>query len=310
MRCEEAQITWPDLRLVQESWRIFGAVLLVDDHFSQSCGLQLAYADAKEAAQKGARADSTTPLGVFLVAVGALVGTLSYLMGIVPMVAFGLASFIIGIMILFLDSGSIASSIATDSSLPLLLNIENLLEDLDVDEKGIYIPYSGLGVSPKVFVPLAITAATKKPPLGLIQSRRIFVTVGNGPEDRGLLLEAPGSGILVAMERSLRVDLAKIQLDDLRDHLDSGFKALGIAKIGSVELGEADIRIKIELSAPIDLEAKLMTLAPLLSTRIGTPLASATAAAISKTTKKYVTITSAVLDLSNREMRMHLSLTA
>jgi hypothetical protein len=105
-------------------------------------------------------------IGIFMTVLGALVGFVSYMMGVVPILAFGLGVFLLGILVLYLPERtvSLAATLATDSSLPSLLNIENLLEDLDLNEKGIYIPASGLGVCPRVFVPLEETEATRQPP--------------------------------------------------------------------------------------------------------------------------------------------------
>jgi len=244
-----------------------------------------------------------------LAALGGIVAMLSYLMGIVPMLAFGLASFLIGIMIIYLpESGTIPASVASDSSLPSLLNIEKLLEDLDLDERGIYIPTSGLGVSPKVFVPLAQTPTTKRPSLGLAQSRRIFVTVGKNPEDRGVLLDAPGSQILSSLERTLRVDFANEGSENLENRLDSGFRALGIGNVPHLELEESSVRIEIGLISLVELEMKLRELAPRLVAQIGTPTASAAAAAVSKATRRYVTFKSEVLDLADRRIDIDLKL--
>jgi len=182
------------------------------------------------------------------------------------------------------------------------------LEDLDLDERGIYIPTSGLGVSPKVFVPLAQTPATKRPALGLTQSRRMFVTVGKNPEDRGILLEAPGSQILSSLERALRVDLANEASKSLETRLDSGFRALGLGKVTRLEFEESLVRIAVDLTALVDLEMKLRQLAPRLVAQIGTPVASAAAAAVAKATRKYVTFKSEVLDFASRRIDINLKL--
>jgi hypothetical protein len=298
--------------LEQSNCWICGEDVLSEDNFCRNCGVPLAQVYGKKEARQTIKwADHRVSVGVFLAVVGGIVGVFSYLFGMVPMIALGLASFLIGIMVLYLpNSEFISGNIAADSSLPSLLNIENLLEDLDLDERGIYIPSSGFAVPSKVFVPLAITPATKQPPLGLLESHRIFVTVGKNAEDRGVLLEAPGSGILVSIERSLNVDLSNIQPKDLQSSLNSGFKALGIAKVTNVEHMNTDLRIQMELTSFFSLETKLRNLAPRLSTHIGTPIASAVAGGASKATGKYVTITNAILDPSNRKMNIDLKLTA
>jgi len=297
--------------LVQDRCWICGSDILAEDNFCRKCGVELIRHGAEyKTGSKPGNTDRQVSIGIFLTAMGALVGLLSYLMGIIPMLAFGLASFLVGILVLYLPErrGSIAGKLATDSSLPSLLNIENLLEDLDLDEKGIYIPASGLGVCPKVFVPLAETQATRQPPVGLVSSRRIFVTVGENPEDRGVLLDAPGSQIMIALERSLRTDLSKMKSDDLGAALNSGFTALGIAKVTNIEHQDTMVRIQVELTDLVDLETRLRNVAPRLVAQVGTPVTSAVAAAMSKATGKYVTVKSAVLDLPNKRVSISLKL--
>ena len=297
--------------MVQDRCWICGSDILAEDNFCRKCGVELIRSGVEhKTGSKLGNTDRQVSIGIFLTAMGALVGLLSYLMGIIPMLAFGLASFLVGILVLYLPErrGSIAGKLATDSSLPSLLNIENLLEDLDLDEKGIYIPASGLGVCPKVFVPLAETQATRQPPVGLVSSRRIFVTVGENPEDRGVLLDAPGSQIMIALERSLRTDLSKMKSDDLGAALNSGFTALGIAKVTNIEHQDTMVRIQVELTDLVDLETRLRNVAPRLVAQVGTPVTSAVAAAMSKATGKYVTVKSAVLDLPNKRVSISLKL--
>jgi hypothetical protein len=297
--------------LVQDRCWVCGSDILLDDNFCRKCGAQLIRPEKGQTTTRGfAGADRQISIGIFLTVIGAIVGFLSYLMGIVPMLAFGLASFLVGILVLYLPErrGSIAARLATESSLPSLLNIENLLEDLDLDERGIYIPASGLGVCPRVFVPLADTEATRHPPVGLVSSRRIFVTVGKNPEDRGVLLDAPGGQILVALEQSLHTDLSKTRLDELGAAFNSGFRALGIAKSANFEADDSSVKIEIELATLIDLETKLRNIAPRLVAQVGTPVTSAVAAAVSKAAGRYVTFKSAILDLSSKKVSVNLRL--
>jgi hypothetical protein len=297
--------------LVQDRCWVCGVDIQANDNFCRKCGTQLTRAEIGQPSARGpSNADRQASIGIFLTVIGAVIGFLSYLMGIVPMLAFGLASFLIGILILYLPErrGAIAARLATESSLPSLLNIENLLEDLDLDERGIYIPASGLGVCPRVFVPLADTEATRHPPVGLVSSRRIFVAVGKNPEDRGVLLDAPGSEILVALEQSLRTDLSKTKLDEIGDAFNSGFRALGFARTANFERDDTMVKIQIELTELIDLETKLRNVAPRLVAQVGTPVTSAVAAAVSKAAGKYVTFKSAILDLPNKKVSVNLKL--
>jgi hypothetical protein len=295
--------------LVQDNCWVCGTDILPEDNFCRICGVKLVLSDRKSKSGRGtAYGDRRVPVGIFLIVFGVVVAVLSYLMTIIPILALGLASFLIGILMLYLpeSSGAIAGRLATDSSLPALLNTEKLLEDLDLDERGIYIPAAGLGVCPKVFVPLVQTPITTRPPLGLIHSRRIFATVGKKPEDRGVLLEAPGCQILTVLEQTLNADLSSAGSDTLKERLNSGLKAIGIAKVTTLEFEDDEVKAELQLMALVDLEVKLRNLAPRLVAQVGTPVASAVAAAISKATMKYVTFKSAVL--SPNEKRITLSL--
>ena len=296
----------------QGSCWVCNAQVDAKDNYCRSCGAQLLRIDGGPGIGHAlVRRDARVPIGVFLLIVGAIVGALSYFMGIVPMLAFGLASLLIGSMVLYLPSSdSVLTRIVAESSLPSLFNIERLLDDLDLDERGIYIPVSGFGVAPRVLVPLALTPSTRKPPLGLNASRRMFVTVGKNPEDRGILLDSPGAGILSSVERSLRLDLSRVGLTDLQGTLDSGFRSIGIGKVTSVRQADTqnEVRIEMQLTALIDLEAKVRNSAPRLSEHIGTPVASALAGAVSKATARYVKLRSSVLDRANRRISVRVQL--
>lgn len=296
--------------MVQDTCWICEGAILPEDNFCRTCGTALKRGDAV-LERKASRQDRRWLVGLFLVAFGIIVSVASYLVGIIPMLAFGLGSLLIGFMILYLpESESIGGSVATRLLLPSLLNMENLLEDLDLDQRGIYIPVGGFGVSPKVFVPLTLTPATRNPPVGLSSSRRIFVTVGKNPEDRGILLDAPGGQILLALEQSLSNDIAKISIEDLEHSLNRGFETLGIANVISLVREDDTVQVELALRGLVQLEEKLRRSAPRLVAQIGTPLTSTVASAFAKATGKYVTLKTSLLDESNSKLRISLKLGA
>jgi hypothetical protein len=245
-----------------------------------------------------------------MITLGVIVGIVSYLIGVMPMLAFGLSSLLIGFLVVYLPESqeAIADRLASNLSLPPLLNMEKLLEDLELDERGIYIPASGLGVSPKVFVPLANTPATSRPHLGLTSSRRVFVTVGAGAEDRGVLLDPPGSTILIAIEQSIKRDFSTAQMNDAPDLLDSGLRRLSLAEVSRFEKRDSDVVVQVKLRALARLEERLRYVAPKLVAQIGTPIPSALAAAVSKTTGKYTRLKSTVLDSHDATITVNLRL--
>lgn len=242
--------------------------------------------------------------------VGGIVGVLSYLMGIIPILAFGLSSLLIGFLILYLPESqeSRGDNLATNLTLPLLLNIENLLEELELDERGIYLPASGLGISPKVFVPLAQTPATIRPSLGSDSSRKVFVTVGDGTEDRGILLDPPGASILISIEQMQKQDFAATQLKDAPMLLDAGLRNLGLAELSKFEQRNSTMVLEVKLRRLGELEKKLRNVAPKVVAQLGTPISSTVAAAVSKASGKYIRLKNTVLDSRESTLTVNLQL--
>lgn len=248
-------------------------------------------------------------LGLFVTTFGSVVALLSYLVWIVPLVAMGLAATILGVLIIYLpESDMVPSYLATSSTAPSMVSIERLMEDLDLQENGIYIPATESDASPKVFLPLALTASSTQPPLALGHTARMFVSAGGRPEERGILLDAPGSEILTQLEKVLRIDFSKTKPDELAVKMKSGLAILGIAKNFEFELNNNVANISLNLLALTDLETKLRTLAPRLVAQVGTPVASAIAATVSKTTGSYVTLTRTTFDPSKKTMTIRLEL--
>jgi hypothetical protein len=234
---------------------------------------------------------------------------LGYLFGIIPLLALGLSALILGIMTLYLpEPGRIPSYLAASVSLSALVNMERLLEELYLDEKGIYIPTGGTGVSPKVFIPLTQTQATGRPSLELARRGRLFVRVGEAPGEMGILLDAPGSEILSQLERLLGVDLAKMNLEDLENTLREGLQAVRVG--GSMTLQRQDnmVTVSLNLLSLLDLETKLRTVAPKLVSQVGGPVESAIAAAVANATQSYVVIKQTGFDPSKNRITLILEL--
>ena len=288
---------------------VCGEEILADDNFCRNCGVRFTRPETPHDGVLEIKRTKQRLVGIFLMAAGGLVGALSVLMGITPMIAMGLASLLIGVMVLYLPlSESYVRTLTTNLSLPSLLNIEKLLEDLDLVERGIYIPTKGYASSPRVFVPLARTPATDRPTLELLRSNKIFVTVGRNPEDRGILLEAPGSGILQDLERAIHADFSQTEMENLASNLDSGFRSVGLGRIVRVERHEASMIITMKVNALDDLEMKLRSEAPRLVAQIGTPVSSAVASAVSKVAGKYVVFKSTAYSPPDKKVTIKLRL--
>lgn len=282
-----------------------------EDNFCRNCGTELTHQTGGEEKLRWPNVDHHLSVGIFLVTFGGITAALSFIIRVTPTVALGLAALLIGIMTLYLPepTNRLAERLVSDSSVPALLNVENLLDDLSLNEKGIYIPVAGLGVCPKVFVPLTQTPLTRKPPRDLNNSRRIFITLDEKTREGGLLLEVPGRNLLSDLERSLKLDFAKVEVSDLREKLDSGLKLLGISR--SLMLDRPDeqtFMFQVELDALGGLELGLSSLTPHVVDQIGTPVSSAIAAAISKSLGEYVFFRHVSINANNMEITATLEL--
>jgi hypothetical protein len=244
-------------------------------------------------------------VGIFLMAFGGITAAISLYIGVTPMLALGLGSLLIGIMTIYLPepTHTFVERLAGDSGIPALLNIENLLDDLSLNEKGVYIPTTGLGVCPKVFVPLTQGPLIRKPPLNLNNSRRVFITLNESTQAEGILLEAPGRNLLSELETALKIDFSKVEITELHDKLESGLKLLEISKsIVLAMQGDLTVTFQIQLTTFGDLEVKLSRLTPSLLDLLGTPVPSAIAAAVSKSTRQYVTFSRVSINPTDKKI--------
>lgn len=287
---------------------VCGSGVQTGDNFCRTCGVQLGN-HVEPGSPRLAGVSARVLVGIFTAALGSLVILLGYLFGIIPLLALGIAALILGIMVLYLfEPGRIPSSLATNVSLSAMINIERLLEELYLDEKGIYVPMTENDVSPKVFIPLAQTKVTDKPSLEIARRGRLFVRVGEAPEEMGILLNAPGGEILLQLEKLLGVDLAKTKLDDLESTLRSGFQALRLG--GNLTLARQNdtMIVTITLLALLDLEGKMRILTPRLVSQVGGPVESAIAAAIAKVTRSYILLMQSGLELAKERITIVLEL--
>lgn len=234
-----------------------------------------------------------------MLVLGALVGVFGYLIGIVPVLALGLGSLLLGVMVLSLPepTASKTGRLIILSSLPSLLDIDALIEDLDIGSRGIYIPVSGFGAVPRVLLPIDESTPPLLPPIKLTRSRRVFVTLGRNPNERGLLLIPPGGEIVTALENVLQVDLSTLKWDEFSARIGFGFETLNIStRAVNVQVDGMAVRVSLRSISIANFEERLRSEAPRLVAQIGSPLSSAVAAAVSKVTGKHVRINDSNFD--------------
>jgi hypothetical protein len=234
-----------------------------------------------------------------MLVLGGLVGVFGYFIGIIPILALGLGALLLGVIILTLPEPTTSKTdrLTILSSLPSLLNIDALLEDLDIESRGIYVPVSGFGTVPKVLLPIKESTPPLLPPVRLTRSRRVFLTLGRNQNERGILLNAPGGEIVRALENLLQVDLSTMKLEDFVTRIGFGFETLNIStRTVNVQVDGAAVRVNMQPISTANLEERLRLEAPRLVAQIGSPITSAIAAATSKVTGKHVRINDSNFD--------------
>jgi hypothetical protein len=234
-----------------------------------------------------------------MLVLGVLVGVFGYLIGISPILALGLGALLLGVIILTLPEPTTSKTdrLIILSSLPSLLDIDALLEDLDIESRGIYIPISGFGAVPKVLLPIKESTPPLLPPVRLTRSHRVFLTLGRNQNERGILLNPPGGEIVRALENFLQVDLSTMKLEEFATRIGFGLETLNIStRTVDVQVDGTAIRVSLQSISTTDLEERLRSEAPRLVAQIGSPATSAIAAAISKVTGKHVRINDSNFD--------------
>jgi len=225
-------------------------------------------------------------LGVFLVAFGVLTTATSALIGGRNLGGLGLASFIIGLLLIYLQSPpSFSAELVEAFSLSSLANVERVLRELGPDTRSLYLKVHDRLDVPMVFLPMEENPASVSES-SLIDEDRFLVIASGDPPKTGLLLEAPGASLLALMERESGVDFTDLGKENLLDSIRGSM-------VGSLELVD-DIRgtvtkegvyLEMRDGSLGSLSNSVATKAPNVASRLGCPICSAAICATIKATK-------------------------
>ena len=240
-------------------------------------------------------------LGLFLVAFGVFTVLASVIVGIVNLSGLGLASFLIGLLVVYLPSPSaVAPELMEASMLSSVSNLERVLRELGPETKAVYLAVHDRLDVPMIFLPLSDNP-THSLELASLDQDRFLLVDSEDPHKSGLMLEAPGASLLALMERESGVDFFDIERDDLLDTLRSGMmESLEVAADlkGTISEDPAKLRIK---DGPLSGFARSVARsAPTVSSRLGCPICSAAVCAIAKSTKRDI-----VLEEAQHELGYH-----
>jgi len=228
-------------------------------------------------------------LGVSFVAFGVLTVLASVIAGIAPLAGLGLASFLIGLLLVYLPSQpSVAPELVEASVISSLTNTERALRELAPETKALY-----LNVRDRLDVPMVLLPVSDNPSppseIGLSDEDRFLLVDSEDPHRSGLLFEAPGSSLLALMEKESGVDFFDLAREDLMDALRSGMvESLEVATDLKGELTESGMKLRIKDGALAGLSRSIARSAPNVSSRLGCPICSAAICAAVKTLKRQM----------------------
>lgn len=244
--------------------------------------------------------DKSRLLGICLVALGLGVSILSVFVGDEMLSGMGLASFLIGGLLIYLHSQPVLSPAIVEASvLSSLANLDRVLRDLAPDTKAVYLEIRDRLDPVMVFLPFDDDHRSRS----MIRSddRFIFVEGNGGP---GLLLEAPGSSLLKLMEKESGFNFYDSSREDFIDSLRSGLvESLEVVDDLKVSIDYDGVSFKI-LDGPLrSLTRSLPESAPTASSLIGCPICSTTICATVKALKCSMLLEEAIHQPGNHVIK-------
>ena len=252
-------------------------------------GQQMHYASA--GAPPSMLAGRQRILGVSLVTFGVLIAVASTLIGADNLSGLGLASFLIGLLLVYLNSRpSFTPEVVEASLLSSLVNVERIMCELGPRSKAIYLRIADRLDVPMVFIPLEMNPI---PPAGLTLTGedRLLVVDSGDSHKTGLLLEAPGASLLALMEKELSLNFIDLGNEDFLNAIRSGMvDSLEVAAEVKGSVTNDGARLRIRDGALSSLSRSISRLAPNVASRLGCPVCSAAICATAKAVKKDVIV--------------------
>ena len=213
--------------------------------------------------------------GVSLVAFGVAIALASAVTGTSSLAGFGLASFLIGLLLVFLRSRpTFPPEFVEAFVISSLVNVERVLRELVPETKAVYLKINDRLDVPMVFLPLEENRA---PPseLTLSDGDHFLLIDSADLHKTGLLLQAPGASLLALMEKESGVDFMDLGEQDFLDALRSGMvESLEVVADVSGVVGEDCVKFRIRDGALGGLSRSVARLAPNVASRIGCPICS------------------------------------
>jgi hypothetical protein len=246
--------------------------------------------------------------GAMLLAIGAIITLVAYrsynlspIANVLMMVCVG--SIFVGALTMFLNTGRFMNrKVAEALNLSSVIVVGDLLRDLQVTNKGVYLPSAMTGTSIKVFVPLKRDKEVRVPPKPYLADDRSLLFSFPNPERNGVLLKPLGYHLFLYTIKDLQMDWSEAPEDtEDMDELDEGrengqspsltdklqevlVKGLEFADKVVVSQNDGQLRVRLINAAYLGMCASLKEEAPQVCAQIGCPLSSMIACAYTEFT--------------------------
>jgi len=230
--------------------------------------------------------------GVVLLAIGAVITLVAYpsyngspSASVLMMV--GIGALFVGAVTVFLNTERfISQKVAEDLNLSSVIVVDDLLRDLRVKNRGVYLPSSMTGTNVKVFIPLRREYEVPAK-VHLAEDRAFLIDLAN-PAQEGVLLKPLGYHLFAHTTRDLKVDWrdASIetegaeepqqeQQDTLAEKLqDVLVKGLELADKVDVSQNDGELSVRLHNTPYTGTCQSIGEEAPQVCEQIGCPLCS------------------------------------
>lgn len=242
-------------------------------------------------------------LGTSMVGFGVLTMLTSIIFGATSLAGMGLASFLIGLLTLYLPSQpSVTPELVEAYALSSLENVERFLRELGPDSKATYLRVKDRSDQPKVFLPLADNPTSYPPEQQ--DYEQLLIVNPEDPHRTGLLLDAPGASLLALIEKESGVDFFDVERENVLDSLRTGLvESLEI--VADVKGMFANDHLKLRIrEGPIKVSKSVAKSAPKTAARLGCPICSAAICAFVKATKRHVVVDGAVHEANYHDLSL------
>jgi len=231
-------------------------------------------------------------LGIAFLLFGLCLSMVSFLIQASLFSGLGLATFLIGLLLIYVPTEkTVSPQLVNASCLSSLVNLNSLLEELGVDSKAIYLPTEKETHQPCAFLPLARSLDLSSMFLRRLRDGRLFVVNGQDPRQSGLALVPPGSSLATLIEQETGIDFHNVRLDELETALRTGLvEALEIAEDVRVMFMNRSVRVEVGQLISEELCEVQSKVAHSLYSQVGCPISSAVICAITKAAKMPVSV--------------------